>query len=162
MATTVLIHRERRRVSLHTGVIYTTRCGLHGMQLAVTDHPSEVTCPACKPLPPERYPATLLAIRTRYPHPMAMSKEGRIPDQGYCVGGAICLFADPLTENEHRRFPNHVRLGEALRALNPTLTKQDSEGLAALIILYNDTLEFEKAWQEAAEALEPIEQEPTP
>jgi hypothetical protein len=108
---------------------------------------------------------TIAQIRQQYPTPMReVDRQGKAPEQCYCVGGAIVqAFRNlvPLSYVDDWQFPGESALAEALIDINHELDADEvvdfheSQGMdfASGIIDYNEHGEFEDAWRLAEEAL---------
>ena len=73
---------------------------------------------------------------------------------GYCVGGAVVLFADPnYQDNGLGVFPPARKVAEALRKLNKHIDRSSSMFYARGIIGENESTEFESAWSLVCEAI---------
>jgi len=100
---------------------------------------------------------TVAEIRADYPTPSASpaDDEYRACKQPYCVGGALCLYADIRFGRARYipKFPDLIELTTALRKVNTTLRPDEANTYAEYIIEMNDAKEFEEAWQALDEAL---------
>lgn len=94
-------------------------------------------------------------IRTKYPNPRKFPgnwyglDENGIPI-GYCVGGALCLASGlevpfPITDELRA-----ILMKQATKVVN----KADVRWLCAYLIKCNDALQFDRAWEVAAELFE--------
>lgn len=94
-------------------------------------------------------------IRQEYPDPRRASIS--IDTLDYCVGGAMCLFANKhaLFLFPSARFPNSLTLTMLLREYNPGLIQNSplAGEFADAILRLNDAGCFTEAWEVAAAAL---------
>ncbi len=106
---------------------------------------------------------TVQKIRTLYPDYRSASDEDVVNE--YCVGGAVCRYAQPLLKRlwydrivgyagkDKMAFPDVPELSDALRELNPELSLTASLSLADDIIIKNDDHCFNEAWDSVCVAL---------
>lgn len=91
-------------------------------------------------------------IRALYPHPIP-ARCLRITERGYCVGGAVQCYVEAREVPQGGAFPSPHTLSEVLRRANPRLDRFEARRLAGQITSANDTGHFERAWEQAEEAL---------
>lgn len=99
------------------------------------------------------------AVQDQYPHPQpagAQESGGLSWSEQYCVGGALCLYANLKFEEakEVEHFPYDEELAWALEQLNSVLASSGiSIAFAREIIGHNDASDFDAAWDAVREAL---------
>lgn len=91
-------------------------------------------------------------IRSLYPHPIP-ARCLRMTERGYCVGGAVMCYLEGVEVPQGGAFPSPHTLASVLRRANPRLNRFEARTLAGQITSANDTGDFAKAWERAAEAL---------
>lgn len=91
-------------------------------------------------------------IKAKYPNPVAVGDVSN-GAEGYCVGGAVCMFAGVARPKNIDHFPAHEQIAFGLVMLNPKLSRSQAEESAKLIIAHNDVGDFPWAWRTLENAL---------
>jgi hypothetical protein len=97
--------------------------------------------------------ATAAMIRVECPNPKSTGNS--MLTDGYCVGGAVCLWAleHSYLQGQLERFPSVDELANVLQVLNGHLSRGNALDYADCIIFNNDTDDFEGAWDAVDRAL---------